>query len=291
MQKKYNLVYFGSPDFSATILSNLLTVKDIQVVGVVTQPDSPKGRKQIMSPSAVAQVALRADLPVFKPEKLDDANLAHLKILKPDLFLVVAYGKIIPDTWLNTPTVKTLNLHFSLLPKYRGALCVSEALKNGDAQTGVTLMEMTSKLDQGPIIATITLPIDPLDNVATLTEKLIAPANQLLKYELPVYLDGAVKASVQDESFATFTPSYKTRNRATAFIPFGTLEQAILGKQANSIHNLIRSLNPDPGAWTTINGKDLKVISTQVVENKLKLVTVQYPGKNITPWSSIDSNR
>ncbi len=290
MQKKYNLVYFGSPDFSASILSNLLTVKDVRVVGVVTQPDSPKGRKQIMSPSSVAQVAQQADLPVFKPEKLDDANLAHLKILKPDLFLVVAYGKIIPDTWLVTPSIKTLNIHFSLLPKYRGALCVSEAIKNGDQQTGVTLMEMTSKLDQGPVIAAITLPIEPQDNVATLTEKLIAPANQLLKYELPLYLDGAVKASAQDEAFATLTPSYKSRNRTTAFIPFNTLEQAMLGKNSSSIHNLIRSLNPDPGAWTTLNGKDLKIISTQVVDNKLQLLSVQYPGKNIIPWSSLDSN-
>src|SRR5689334_3526216 len=140
MQKK-KLIYFGSPDFAGQILETLLNHPDIDVVGVVTQPDKPLGRQQILTPSPVAQIADKHELPIFKPEKLDDNNLAHIKLLKPDLFLVVAYGKIIPQTWLNTPTLKTLNIHFSLLPKYRGALCVSEALKNGDLETGVTLME------------------------------------------------------------------------------------------------------------------------------------------------------
>ncbi|MFZ2202479.1 MAG: formyltransferase family protein, partial [Microgenomates group bacterium] len=115
-----NLVYFGSPDFSAQILQSLLPPsKLVRVVGVVTAPDKPRGRKQILTPSPVAQTAAKHDLPVFKPAKLDDANFSHLSLLKPDIFLVVSYGKIIPRSYLNTPTIGTFNIHFSLLPKYR----------------------------------------------------------------------------------------------------------------------------------------------------------------------------
>ncbi|HEX9008407.1 MAG TPA: methionyl-tRNA formyltransferase, partial [Patescibacteria group bacterium] len=135
---KPNLIYIGSPEFSAQILEHLLTTGIVNVVGVVTQPDKPQGRKQLIVPSPVAQMAANYDLPVFKPAKLDEANLSHLKLLKPDIFLVVSYGKIIPQSWLDLPTIGTFNIHFSLLPKYRGALCISEAIKNQDVETGVT---------------------------------------------------------------------------------------------------------------------------------------------------------
>ncbi len=306
--KSRNIIYFGAPAFSAEILASLLGERfswdggpkglpagrqgllpgetALNIVGIVTTPDKPLGRKQILTPSPVAQSAAKHDLPVFKPEKLDEANLAHLKLLKPDIFLVVSYGKIIPPAYLSA--AKTLNVHFSLLPKYRGALCIQEALKNGDTETGVTLMEMEEKLDAGPVIARIKVPITLDDNVATLTEKLTHAAKQLLKYELPIYLDGAVAASPQDETKASYTPSLKTNTRANAFLDWEVVASAMSGNNAPTIHNLIRSRSPDPGAWTNINGQELKLIQTTVYDNHLVIETVQIPGKKAISWENFN---
>lgn len=119
----FNLVYFGSPSFSADILESLITnpPENIKVVAVVTNPDRPTGRHQRLSPSPVAQLAQQHHLPIFKPDKLNSSNLAHIKLLNPHLFLIAAYGKIIPPDWLDLPQIAPLNLHFSLLPQYRGA--------------------------------------------------------------------------------------------------------------------------------------------------------------------------
>ena len=120
----FNLVYFGSPSFSADILDSLITTppEGIKVVAVVTNPDRPTGRKQILTPSPVAQLAQQYHLPIFKPDKLESSNLAHIKLLNPHIFLVAAYGKIIPTDWLNLPQIAPLNLHFSLLPRYRSPM-------------------------------------------------------------------------------------------------------------------------------------------------------------------------
>lgn len=184
------IVYFGSPLFSAQILKSLIDSKEFNMVAIVTNPDKPTGRNKILTSTPVAKVAKEHNIPIFKPQKLDDQNLAHIKLLKADLFLVVSYGKIIPKTWIDTPRIKTLNVHFSLLPKYRGALCIQEAIKNQDKETGVTLMEMDELLDHGPIIAQSKINIDIDDNTASLTEKLTALAQNLLKQKLPTYLTG-----------------------------------------------------------------------------------------------------
>src|SRR3989339_2165447 len=180
-----NLVYFGSPDFSAQILESVIDSGIVNVVGVVTTPDMPQGRKQILTPSPVCLTAQKYDLPVFKPTKLDDVNLAHIRLLKPDIFLAVSYGKIIPRSWIETPNIGTFNVHFSLLPKYRGALCISEAIKNQDTETGVTLMVMDEGMDTGPIISQEKISIDINDNCETLTNKLTQVGIKLLATQLP----------------------------------------------------------------------------------------------------------
>lgn len=284
-----NLVYFGSAQFTADIFEALFEAKIVNIVAVVTTPDRPVGRKQIVAPSPLALAAQKYNLPVYKPEKLDEPNLAHLRLLKPDVFLVVAYGQYFTESWLSAPSLKTLNVHFSLLPKYRGSLCISEALKNGDSETGVTLMEMAAKLDAGAIIAQQKVAIDLNDNCETLNTKLTQSAKQLLLHDFVVYLDGGLEAVPQNESLATVTPSYKTRTKQNAFISFEDLNNAMAGKNSLSVHNFIRSQNPDPSAWTKIKDIELKIISTSIKNDKLVIDQVQVAGKTPIVWNKFIS--
>lgn len=279
-----NLIYFGSPQFSAKILESILTNSSITVCGVVTQPDQPTGRHQELTPSPVTKVGQKYNLPIFKPSHLDSTNLSHIRLLQPDIFLVVSYGNIIPPEWLEAPKKGTYNIHFSLLPKYRGALCISEAIKNGDKQTGVTLMSMDEKLDHGNIITQSVIDIDINDNCETLNARLTQSAIELLKEYLPRITNNDFSSTPQQEQDATYTPSTKTRTRQNAHTPFEQIQSSINGQDSTNTHNLIRSQNPDPGAWTTINGIDIKIVKTSVVDNKLSIDTVQLAGKNPISW-------
>lgn len=282
----YSLIFYGSPQFSADTLESLLTPeskKQLRVVAVVTQPDKPIGRKRLLTPSPVAIVATKHHLPTFKPSTLDSGNLEHLKLFHADFALVAAYGKIIPDSYLQSTRLGFLNLHFSLLPKYRGALCVSEPIKNGDSVTGVTLMEMDSELDHGNIIAQKETAIDIDDNVATLLTKLTESGINLLQEKLAPYLNHPT-SSPQNHALATYTPKTSTRNHQSAFIPYSD----ILTPQT---HNLIRSLNPDPGAWTIINGQEVKILKTHLSTNDYQLIPtlVQLPGKSPISWKQFST--
>lgn len=279
-----NLVYFGSAQFTANILESLIEANIVNVVAVVTTPDMPIGRKQIITPSPLAQLAEKYNLPTYKPEKLDEPNLAHLKLLKPDIFLVVAYGQYFTKTWLEAPSVATLNIHFSLLPKYRGSLCVSEPIKNGDKETGVTLMEMGEKLDGGPIISQKIVNIEINDNVATLTEKLANSAKSLLTSDLPKYMIGEISSKPQNEDGVTYTPFVKTRSKQNAFVDFKIVSMALNGEESLKLHNLICSQNPDPGTWTIVDGKELKLLKTSIQNNRLVIETIQVAGKTPIPW-------
>lgn len=298
----FNLVYFGSPSFSADILKSLITnpIGNIKVVAVVTNPDRPTGRHQLLTPSPVAQLAQQHHLPVFRPDKLDSSNLAHLKLLNPHLFLIAAYGKIIPPDWLDLPQIAPLNLHFSLLPQYRGALCIHQAIKNQDRHTGVTLMEVDPELDHGPIIAQVKQSISISDDTASLTKKLTRKAIQLTKVVLPAYLNWhqhkkttpntpGIKIYLppknQDHTQASYTPPTSSLNHANAHIPWSNLQKAINGHQSAATHALIRSLNPQPGAWTDIDQQPLKILSTTLNQDHLRIDKVQLPGKNPITWT------
>ena len=285
---KANLVYIGSPSFSAQILEHILKSNLVNVVGVITQPDKPQGRKQIITPSPVAELAIKYDLPTYKPTKLDDANLSHIKLLKPDIFLVISYGKIIPQSWLDIPTIGTFNIHFSLLPKYRGALCISEAIKNQDKETGVTLMVMDALLDHGPIISQEKLAIDITDDTATLNTKLTQLAMQLLDNKLPEICAQKFTSKVQDESIATFTPSHRSLTRGSAFISWEEINKSMVENGAKT-HALIRSLNPEPGAWSIVKDKEIKILKTGLEEDKLVIYLVQITGKSPITWKQFSS--
>jgi methionyl-tRNA formyltransferase len=272
--KPIKLVYFGTPDFSGQILESLIKNPNINVVGVVTKPTA----------SLIIQLADKHNLPLFKPSKLDQSNLQHIKLLNSDIFLVAAYGQIIPKLWLDTPKIATLNIHFSLLPKYRGALCVSEAIKNQDQETGVTLMQVDEQLDHGPIITQKKINININDNVETLTQKLTLLAISLLSRVEPVMRVQPVKP--QNHQKATYTPSLKTRTRQSAFI------KTLTTKNPKKLHALIRSLNPDPGAWTIINNQELKILETKLTpDNKLEISTIQLPGKTPISWQQFTNRQ
>jgi methionyl-tRNA formyltransferase len=198
--------------------------------------------------------------------------------------LVVSFGKIVPKNYLDTPKIGTFNIHFSLLPKYRGALCISEAIKNQDKITGVTLMEMDELLDHGPVISQVEIPIDITDNTATLTTKLTQTAITLLADKLPEICAQIFHKTAQDETKVVFTPSHRTISRQSAFIPFDKILIAQNGIESSALHALIRSLNPDPGAWTTINNIDVKILDSSLSEDKLILNTVQLSGKSPISW-------
>lgn len=285
--KPASLIYFGSPQFSAEILKYLLINSaklNINVIGAVTQPDQPVGRKQIVTPSEVALIASEYHLPTFKPDKLDDSNLSHLKLLHPDIFLIASYGKFIPDSWLALPQIATLNIHFSLLPKYRGALCISEPIRNQEETTGVTLMEMDKDMDHGPIIGQVKQSIDINDNVATLTTKLTQSAKTLIDTYLPPYIRHEIHPQEQDHNSATFTPVRKNNTYANSHIDWSDLKSAMTGSESRSLHAFIRSVNPEPGAHTTLNGQDIKILETKLNGDKLEILTVQTPGKNPVSW-------
>jgi methionyl-tRNA formyltransferase len=302
---KYNVVFFASPEFAVKILQNLTTLDFINVRAVVTNPDKPQGRKQILTPTPIAAYAQEVHLPVFKPQKLDDQNLAHLKLFSPDIFIVVAYGKIIPTSYLNTPKIATLNVHYSLLPKYRGALCVKEAIANGDPQTGVTLMEMDEALDHGAIISTHILKIESNHQIDTLTNDLTDLSIKHLGEDLKAYIDYKVKGTKtikadiflpptpQDESQATFTAKTRENTKANSFVSFSDLVSAMDGKNAHMIDAKIRSNTPEPGSWTKITTQkgeiSLNILKSHLDQDKLSLDIVQIPGKNPVTWKQFTS--
>lgn len=300
-----NLVYFGSPEFSKRVLEKLNSSKEFRVVAIVTNPDKPLGRKKLITPTPVGQFAQDNHLPVFKPEKLNEDNLAHLKLFKPDIFLVFAYGKIIPQSYLDTPTLGTLNIHLSLLPKYRGALCVSEAIKNGDKTTGYTLMVMDKDLDHGPIITQKELPISDTTNTTTLTEDLTDLTLKTIEDDLLAFVnwkkDGQLSKDQtihlppieQNHDKAVLTPRTSQNTKQNAYISWEEVKEAMDSKDAHKVSCFIRSHNDDPGANTKIKTQkgeiELKLLKVHTQDDHLILDQVQIPGKNPVTWAQFQA--
>ena len=264
-QKVYKALFFGTPDFSVPILETLTTIPYLKLQAVFTQPDKPVGRKQILTPPPVKVVAEKNNLSVFQPEKIKgDKFEKQLKNLSPDLIIVVAYGKIIPENLLKVPKYGWLNVHASLLPKYRGASPIQQAILSGEKQTGVTLMKIDAGLDTGPIIARKTVDIQPNDNFATLHNKLCRLGAELVKKSLLNYLKGKLKPQVQDSSQATTTKIIKKED--------GRIDWT---KPASYIERQIRSYTPWPGAfcfWSRNSKNEQKELTNSHTEQRLKII-------------------
>lgn len=200
-------IYFGTPDVAKETLE-FLVAAGLRPEAVVTNPDAPQGRGHILTPSPVKTYAESLSLPVLTPEKLDENFIKEVEAVGADLAIVVAYGKILPEALINIFPKGVLNVHYSLLPRWRGASPVESALLHGDSETGVSIQKMVKKLDAGDVVATIKAPILPEDTTATLRPRLIKLGAELLIDILPKYMNGELTPVPQDESLVTHAPKF-----------------------------------------------------------------------------------
>ena len=233
------IVFMGTPEFAVPCLEALLKTEDT-VVGVVTQPDRPKGRGQQLAPSPVKVIAERQHLPLLQPAKMKDASfMAELSAWKPDLIAVAAFGRILPAAILSLPPRGCINVHGSLLPKYRGAGPIQWAIINGETETGITTMLMDEGMDTGAMLLQESVPIAPDDTAGTLSPRLAEVGGRLLVETLVQLKTGALTPTPQDNSQATLAPLLKKED--------GVIDWVM---PAVRLANRIRGLTPWPGAYT-----------------------------------------
>lgn len=240
---KTKVIFFGSFEFAVGTMEKLARLKDYEIVAVVTNPDKSSGRKKTLSQSPVKSTALALGLEVLQPEKLRDNEdfFSELKKLKADVGIVVGYSKILPPEVIAIPRLGMLNIHPSLLPKYRGPSPVVATLLNGESNTGVTIMKIDEEMDHGPILAKDELDIGPKETAGDIYKKLFELGTDLLIETLPGYVSGKVIPQNQDHPKATFSKMIKTEDAEIK--PNDTIEQAI---------NKIRAFNPEPGAYMNL---------------------------------------
>src|ERR1700675_49410 len=239
------LVFMGTPDFAAASLEALLRSDD-SVVGIITQPDRPKGRGQILTPSPVKLLAQREQIPLLQPLKMKDPEfLQALAGWKPDLIAVAAFGRILPPAILALPPLGCINVHGSLLPKYRGAGPIQWAIINGETETGVTTMLMDEGMDTGAMLLQETIPITPDDTAGTLSPRLAELGGRLLVETIARLKSGTLVPRPQDSSQATLAPLLTTAD--------GAIDWAL---SATALANRLRGLSPWPGVYTTVAGGD-----------------------------------
>lgn len=247
----------GTPDFAATVLEGLLDDANYDVLAVVTQPDRAVGRKKEIKMTPVKEVALAHNLPVYQPEKMSGSDeMAELMTLGADGIVTAAFGQFLPTKLLDSVDF-AVNVHASLLPKYRGGAPIHYAIINGDKEAGVTIMEMVKKMDAGDMIAKASTPITDEDNVGTMFEKLAVIGCDLLLKTLPDYIAGNIKPEPQDESKATFSQNITPEE-----------ERIDWNKSAREVFNHIRGLYPWPVAHTLLDGKRFKIYEASLAEGQ-----------------------
>ncbi|GED70400.1 methionyl-tRNA formyltransferase [Brevibacillus reuszeri] len=262
--KDTRILFMGTPDFAVASLDALLEA-GYNVIGVVTQPDRPVGRKQVLTPPPVKEAALRHGLPVLQPEKIKvEEALEEVLALSPDLIVTAAYGQILPKRLLDAPKHGCINVHASLLPKYRGGAPIHKSIVEGEKESGVTIMYMVEALDAGDMLSKVVVPVEERDTVGLLHDKLAAAGSALLMETIPQLLTGTIEAQPQNHDEATFAPNIKR-----------TDERIDWTRTAEQIYNQVRGLNPWPVAFTTHEGKVWKV---WWVEKLVEAVTGNEPG-------------
>jgi methionyl-tRNA formyltransferase len=249
------IVFMGTPEFSLNVLQALIN-SEHDVVGVVTQPDKLVGRKQVLTPTPVKQLALDHGIPVFQPIKIRQ-DYDTIVNWQPDLIVTCAYGQIIPKVLLDLPPFGAINVHASLLPKYRGGAPIQWAMINGDDKTGITIMYMAEKMDAGDIINQREVIIEKDDNIGTLHHKLSEVGAQLLVETLPSIFNRTNSRTVQDEGLVTYAYNISKED-----------ERIDWKKSGLGVVNHIRALNPWPGAYTTIDGSRFKIYQAELMDEK-----------------------
>jgi len=256
MNNKVRVLFMGTPRCAVPILTMLGENQKVNLLGVVSQPDKPKGRKGVLSPSPVKEYALAQNFLVMTPQNIrKDVDFIEFirNELKPDIVVVVAFGQILPQSFLDIPQYGCINLHFSLLPKYRGAAPVSWSIINGESLTGVTLMAMNNKMDEGDILAQIECPIDVTDTRETLETKLAFHATNLLENNLGNILNKTITPKTQDAAEATYAPRLSTSLGHLQWID-----------PADKLARLIRALNPDPMSYSHINNLRVRILEARI---------------------------
>ncbi len=250
------VVFAGTPAFSVGCLDALMAADEVDVVGVVSQPDRKSGRGMKLTPSPVKKAALAAGIDVITPEKLrdNDEALQWLKEKDCDVLVVVAFGMILPVSWLKTPKVAPINVHASLLPRWRGAAPIERALLAGDSETGVCIMQMEEGLDTGGIYLEKRIPITPESTGHALWSELEILGAQALIESLPKIVSGELQAKPQDEDGVTYAKKITNDERVVDW----TLD-------AEYIERLVRCFTPKPGVRTSYQGKMLKIIAGEVL--------------------------
>lgn len=254
---KLRVVFMGTPEFAVPCL-DMLIENQYDVVAVVTQPDRPKGRGQNLAQSPVKQAAVAYDLPVLQPNKVKEAEFqTALSLLKPDLIVVVAFGQLLPKTILDLPPMGCINVHASLLPHYRGAAPIHWAVINGEKVTGVTTMFMDVGMDTGDMILKDEVQINEDDTTGTIHDKLKEMGAKVLSETIQLLILDKATRIAQNNECATYASMLRREVEAIDW-----------QRSATDIHNLVRGLNPWPGAYCSYQGKNLKVWHTRVYESE-----------------------
>lgn len=239
------VVFMGTPEFAVPILK--LLIDEYDVVGVVTQPDRMVGRKRIITPPPVKELALEHNIKVFQPRKIKE-DYQEILALAPDLIVTCAYGQILPEEILHFPKYGCINVHASLLPKLRGGAPIHHAIIDGYKETGITIMYMSKKMDQGDILTQVKTQILDHDTLGSLQYKLSEMAKDLLKSTIPLLIEDKIIPLKQNEEEATYGYNISREEERIDFT-----------KSMEEVDRQVRGLNPVPGAYTTLNGKILKI--------------------------------
>ena len=258
MAGPFRALFFGSPAFAVPSLDALHAIAE--VAGVVCQPDKPAGRGLELTPPAVKVRAGELGLPVVQPTKLRTGEFgAWVREQKVDVALVVAYGRILPGDVLEGPRLGCVNVHASLLPRYRGAAPITWAVVHGDSESGVTLMKLDEGMDTGPTFARVTTPVGPDETAGELSERLARLGADAVRAWLPRYVAGDVTLEPQDHARATTAPMLEKEH--------GRIDWS---RTAQQVHDHVRGMSPWPGAFTVLRGKTVKVRATRVVRGTME---------------------
>lgn len=257
------IIYFGTPEFAVKPLESLLKEKNIEILAVITQPDKAQGRKKILTSSPVKKLAEIKNLKIIQPKTKKELKNELDKLEKADFFVVIAFGMILTKNILDMPKLGSINIHASLLPKYRGASPIQESLLHGDEETGISIIKIDEELDHGDVFLVRRLNIDHQDNFETISIKLSELAANILPHVLIDIADGNLRAISQNNAKTSYCHKI---NKEDGRIDFK--------KSAKEIKNMIRAYTPWPGVYTTLQNKKIKIIASDV-ENKENL----HPGE------------
>lgn len=302
MSESLRIVFAGTPEFAAEHLKALLSSPH-QIVAVYSQPDRPAGRGQKLTPSPVKQLALQHNIPVYQPQSLrDPAAQTELAALKPDLMVVVAYGLILPQVVLDIPRLGCINSHASLLPRWRGAAPIQRAVEAGDAESGVTVMQMEAGLDTGPMLLKVSTAISADDTGGSLHDRLATLGPQAVLDAIAGLANGTLKGEAQDDSLATYAhklnkdearlewsrPALELERLVRAFHPW-PICHSTLGGEALKVH--AAALGEGSGAPGTVLAADKSGLTVACGEGALRLTRLQLPGGKALNFSDLYNSR